>query len=328
MTNRIPTAEELVAALPAFAGYLREAALLQPSAGVPGFGESSVGGPLLWPAGEPWPVCPGPHLVEVREQLSDEDRETWQRIDEAMRARHREHPERAYEVTAEEAETQRRIMDGAGALDLITWETMRMAPDASGPGVAMVPVVQLYARDMPGDDWHWPAGTDVLQVLWCPNDHDDLPGQSGYYGPAVELRYRRASDVTEVLVDPPHPDRTDDSYLPQPCVLDPVAVTDLPDRDELPGELAESGEDWAEERAVEYHRGLACREGWKLGGWPSWHLTDLLPIDCTSCDSTMRVLLTVDSCNDGPDVNVGRFGELRVFICPTDLSHPFQLNIQ
>lgn len=41
----------------------------------------------------------------------------------------------------------------------------------------------------------------------------------------------------------------------------------------------------------------------------------------------MRVFLTVDSGGD-PDVVVGRWGELRVFTCPKDLSHPIRLNIQ
>lgn len=31
---------------------------LHPRAGAPGVRDSSVGGPLLWPAAEPWPVCP------------------------------------------------------------------------------------------------------------------------------------------------------------------------------------------------------------------------------------------------------------------------------
>lgn len=319
------TVEALTAELPAFADHIREATLLQPAPGTPGLGDSSVGGPVLWPADEPWPVCTGPHLVEVREKLSDEDRETWQRMDRAMHARRLERGSQTYEFTHEEADTQRRIMDGAGSLDLITWERVRRVPQPSHPGIPMLPVVQLYERDVPGD--HWPAGTDVLHLLWCPKDHSGLPGQSEYYwGPAVELVHRAASDVGAVL-DPPRPDHAQDVYLPTPCVLAPLRVSDLPDQDELPPELHESGEEWAEERGIEYHRGLACREGWKVGGWPSWHLTDLVPIDCVSCGARTRLLLTMDS-GGAPDLDVGRFGELRVFVCPTDRTHPIRLNIQ
>ncbi|MGK5630315.1 hypothetical protein [Streptomyces sp. URMC 123] len=323
--------ESLMADVPAFAAHARPATLLRPEAGDPGVRDSSVGGPLLWPEDEPWPVCRGPHVVQVREKLSDEDRETWQRIDREMRERHRRDPDRGYEITHEDALTQTRIMDGASALDMIAWERMRWVQDTSGPAVPMVPVLQLYAADAPGglrpealDPL--PAGTDLLQVLWCPNDHSELPGQSDYWGPAVEVRYRSSSTVGAVL-DPPRPERADDAYLPRPCTVAPQPIVDLPDADELPEALYEEGCAWAEARGVEFERTLSCRPDWKLGGWPSWHLTDLVPIDC-SCGARMRLFLTVDSGHDGPAVRVGRFGELRVFTCPTDPSHPLRLNIQ
>ncbi|MEU9304073.1 hypothetical protein [Streptomyces sp. NPDC048269] len=104
-------------------------------------------------------------------------------------------------------------------------------------------------------------------------------------------------------------------------------MTGLPDEDELPEDLVERAEAWAQARGTEYHRGLSCREGWKAGGWPSWHLTDLEPIDCPACGTRTRLFLTVDS-GDAPDLNVGRFGELRIFTCPVDPSHPIRLNVQ
>ncbi|TVL90361.1 hypothetical protein [Streptomyces sp. SAJ15] len=315
----------LTAAIPAFAPYVRSATLLRPTEGDPGLHDSSVGGPLLWPEDEPWPLCRAPHLVVVREKLTEEERETWQRIDRDMKERRRRNPGRAYEVTEEEARVQREIMDGASGLDLIAWERTRYVEDTSGPGVPMVPVLQLHARDVP--DSPWPGGADVLQMLWCPNDHREPPGQPRYWGPTVELRYRSASAVGAVL-DPPRPDHAHDGYLPRPCLLDPLEVADLPAVDEIPEKLYDAGCHWAEARGVEYDRGLACRPGWKLGGWPSWHLTDLTPVDCGSCGVRMRLFLTVDSSNDGPEVTVGRFGELRVFVCPTDPAHAIRLNIQ
>ncbi|MEV5754323.1 hypothetical protein AB0L00_41465 [Actinoallomurus sp. NPDC052308] len=317
------SAESLIADIPAFAAHARPATLLRPTAGTPGAGDSSVGGPPLWPADEPWPVCPAPHLKEVREKLTDEERDTWQRIDRAVKERSRQNPGQGYVLTEEEARIQDEIMAGASMLDLTNWERSRTVQDTSGPGVPMVPVLQLYARDVPGD--HWPAGADVLQVLWCPNDHSDLPGQPYYWGPTVELRYR-SSSMVETVLDPPRPDRADKSYLPHPCTVAPTEVVDLPDSDELPEDLYDEGDRWAEERDIEFHRVLACLPGWKVGGWPSWHLTDLHVIDC-SCGARMRVFLTMDSGGD-PDIVVGRFGELRVFTCPVDASHPIRLNIQ
>jgi hypothetical protein len=139
------------------------------------------------------------------------------------------------------------------------------------------------------------------------------------------MRYRSSAAV-ETVLEPPRPDRTDDSYLPQPCVIDPVQVADLPDRDELPADLFGQGCTWAEAQGTKFRRNLACRPGWKTGGWPSWHLTDLIPIDC-SCGVRMRLFLTMES-GAAPGINVGRFGELRVFTCPADPSHPIRLNIQ
>ncbi|WP_327426327.1 hypothetical protein [Streptomyces sp. NBC_01236] len=39
-----------------------------------------------------------------------------------MRARHAGKPDAAWEISKEDADTQSRIMDGAGALDMVTWE--------------------------------------------------------------------------------------------------------------------------------------------------------------------------------------------------------------
>lgn len=44
---------EVEAVFPELAGTAREVTLLYPRAGQPGPGDSSIGGPLLWPAGKP-----------------------------------------------------------------------------------------------------------------------------------------------------------------------------------------------------------------------------------------------------------------------------------
>ena len=313
----------LLAAEPAFAAHARPATLLRPSAGDPGPCDSSVGGPLLWPADEPWPVCRAAHRVERRELLSDREREVYQEMDRRMHARRLASGRGAYMFTAEEAETQARIMDGARALDMITWERIRADAVQPAVPVPMLPVLQLHARDAP--DLPRPAGTDLLQMLRCPDDHPDLPGQPHYGGPNVAIRYRAAADVDELLT-PPRPESVQDRYRPRPCTLNPVHVVDLPNEDELPADLPETAETWAEERGIEYARTLACLPGWKAGGWPSWHSTDLVPIDCV-CGARLRLLLTLDSGSD-PGLNVGRFAELRVFACPEDLSHPVRMDIQ
>ncbi|MFB7368457.1 hypothetical protein ACFC0D_01205 [Streptomyces sp. NPDC056222] len=323
MTTENLAPQALIDNVSAFAAHARTATLLRPTAGDPGPRDNSVGGPLLWPTDEPWPVCQAPHVVRKHEKLSDRDRELWEEVDREMKARRQARGGGPYVLTEEEVETQSRIMDGAGVLDRITWERIRTVHEPPAAPVPMVPVLQLHARDVP--DLPMPDGTDRLQMLWCPVDHAELPGLPHYWGPNIALRHRVAETVGAIL-DPPRPDQARDAYLPQPCVLDPVRVVDLPDQDELPEDLVDTADAWAEDRGVEYARLLACLPGWKVGGWPSWHLTDLVPIDC-HCGVRMRLMLTLDSGQD-PDLNVGRFGELRVFACPADLSHPFRLNIQ
>ncbi|MEU8927100.1 DUF1963 domain-containing protein [Kitasatospora sp. NPDC048545] len=50
----VPVEEQFPEVVP----FRREAVRLHPRAGRPAPGDSSVGGPLLWPAREPWPDCP------------------------------------------------------------------------------------------------------------------------------------------------------------------------------------------------------------------------------------------------------------------------------
>ncbi|MFE6052155.1 hypothetical protein ACFQ6N_15480 [Kitasatospora sp. NPDC056446] len=316
-----PSTADLVAAVPALASYLRPATLLHPYAATPDPRASRIGGPALWPAGEPWPQCTAEHLCDEYRDVSAADRAIWEGIDRAVRERARAGG-RAHVVTWAEAAEQERIMDGGDWIDLVGWRTHRTVPERPAAATAMVPLAHLRAEDAP--HLPWPEGADRLQVLWCPNDHDGLQGERYYHGPNVGLHWQRAADLAPAA--PPAPRRSEDRYLPTPCALRPERLADLPDQDELPEAVHDAAEEFARRHGLEYHRALSCAEGWKAGGWPSWHSTDLVPVDC-GCGARMVHLLTVDSGGD-PGLSVGRFGELRVFVCPTDLSHPVGLNIQ
>lgn len=62
--------------------------------------------------------------------------------------------------------------------------------------MAMLPVAQLYARNVP--DLHTPEGTDLLRVLWCPFDHPIMP--------RTALFWWSAATITDILSTPPnHP---------------------------------------------------------------------------------------------------------------------------
>ncbi|MEU0786467.1 hypothetical protein ABZ341_33415 [Streptomyces sp. NPDC006173] len=192
------------------------------------------------------------------------------------------------------------------------------------PATAMVPVAQIYRHDAPGP-W-WPSDIDVLQILWCPNEHWDPPAQQADVGPVLEVRWRRAADVPSPLTTPPPPSRNDeDGYVPRPCALTAEPVTDFPFREELPAELRPRLEELVRETS-DGGDVITRLAGWKLGGWPTWHLTQPAVFLCGDCDTAMPLLFTVAS-DDETGVIVGRHGDLRIFTCPADHRHTFQVDL-
>jgi len=192
------------------------------------------------------------------------------------------------------------------------------------PATAMVPVAQIFRRDMPGP-W-WPADLDLLQILWCPNEHWDPPPPQDDVSPVIEVRWRRTADVTSRLAIQPSPSRYDeDGYLPQACAITAEHVTDFPFWEELPPELRPRLEELVRETG-DGGDVITRLAGWKLGGWPTWHLTNPTTFPCGECASDMRLLFTVASDNE-TGVVVGRFGDLRIFACPADHRHPFRVDL-
>ncbi|MEU3901072.1 hypothetical protein [Streptomyces sp. NPDC045251] len=258
-----PTTEAILSAVPALAPYARPAVLLHPTPGTPGPHDSSVAGPLLWPADEPWPYCSVPE-----------------------------------------------------------------APGTSGlPPTAMVPVMQVFRRDAPGD-W-WPEDADVFQLLWCPNEHWDPPAPHADVSPVVEVRWRRTADLPQTPFPAPAPIRQEEEdygFSPSPCLLTPVPLTDFPYWESLPDDVAQDVEQLVVATADDGHSDLITRvAGCKFGGWPTWHLTGPGRIGCRTCDSPMDLLFTVAS-DDATNINVGRSGDLRVFACPTDTEHGYEFD--
>ncbi|WP_166024231.1 DUF1963 domain-containing protein [Streptomyces chilikensis] len=231
MTRHTPPRPVDVATLfPELAPFRREAVRLHPRAGEPSYRENSLGGPLMWPAEEAWPVCA-------------------------------------------DAEAHVDLGDGV----------------PGGPRTPLVPVLQVHRADAPGIPF--PAGRDLLQVLWCPFDHDPQ------YCPSPVVHWRTAETVGEVRATPPAPADAVASYLPAPCVLHPERVTEYPDAD-LPRELRAALRDrfdrLEEETGLEYEDDLASAPGTKLGGYPGWTQAPQWP-GCDGCGRPMEHLLTVAS---------------------------------
>ncbi|MFE0207984.1 hypothetical protein [Streptomyces sp. NPDC058985] len=273
-----PRPFDVTALFPQLAPLARTATRLHPRAGSPSRHDSSVGGPLLWPAGEPWPYCDGPHEWDgVNEPTSPEDVRVQRRISEAA----------ASGYTPEERAVLDRISAGR--------------PWPEGP-VAMLPVAQLYVRDVPLLRPPGRADADLLQVLWCPFDHPSHP--------RTALYWRSAAEVTDVLGSPPEPPAVQSSdYVPQPCLLAPEEVTEYPHFLELDKESQGRLADWSRWEAATdavdsaysvapqefYINQLSVSPGWKAGGWSRWGVTEPVPRTCSACGTGMDPLLTIAS---------------------------------
>jgi hypothetical protein len=271
-----PRPLDIVAAFPELAGLTRTAFRLHPCPGAPTVHDSSVGGPLLWPADEPWPQhepgylpnTPVPTLSDVhavRSLLT----QAWSRA--------RGPRENLLSLQEREAVERLRASRDLGVL-------------TPGPQ-SLIPVVQLYARDVPG--LAFPEGTDLLQVLWAPGF--EIEGCST----AVQVRWRLASQVREILSSPPEPAYVEcDDHVPEPCLLHPEPVRELPSDEALDEDLVMQLKAWCEHRSVSYRNDLSIAPGCKAGGWPA-HFTFRDPAEddelhCGQCGGPVQALLTID----------------------------------
>lgn len=231
--------------------------------------ESSVGGPLLWPAEEPWPHCEGVHLHSgFRESPAEV------RLERRRRARQHRDPQ-GPAFTSEEVASKEQ-------------DAARIATrfDAGPPWpaecpVPMLPVAQLYLRDFPL--LRPPGQADLLQVLWCPYDHD--PDNK----PSTALFWRSADTIVDIFATPPQPYEADwPGYVPEPCLLAPEAITEYPNSLDLSAEMRTAVGNWSRWQAADvamdssyadcptefYDVHLANAPDWKVGGWPPWGRTD------------------------------------------------------
>lgn len=219
-----PSPFDMRQVFPQVVQFARTTVRLHPRRGSPTAEQSSVGGPMLWPAAEPWPVCDRDGLVE--------------------------HP-------------------------------------ADGAGVPLVPVAQLLAGDIP--DLPFPDAMDVLQVLWCPFDHDP------WSAPRPELRWRRRADIGARIDAMPtaHPDANPE-HVPDPCVIDPERVIEYPSHDlpdEVWSQIGEVVKRVEAESGWQYDTDLAVASGIKTGGYPGWTQPPDWPV--CECGVQMEHLLTV-----------------------------------
>jgi hypothetical protein len=214
---------------PPVASFARTTVRLHPRPGKPTVEQSSMGGPLLWPADEAWPTCEG--------------------------------PQRGDHLDSSPANAE----------------------------VPLVPVLQLLVDDVP--ELPVPAGADILQVLWCPFDHDP------WTSPRPQVRWRNRASVGDRREEMPAADaEADPWHVPDPCVLDPERVTEYPNYD-LPRAVRQQIRDGiaktAQDTGWHYDTDLSVASGTKIGGYPGWTQSPDWPV--CQCGSTMQHLLTIAS---------------------------------
>ena len=290
-----PPPLDITAVFPELGLLGRRAVRLHPRAGTPGRGDNSLGGPLLWPAEEPWPVCDRWLVAERREPIAPEDLQRLRRLHDATHDGGRQ----VREETMEEYDERIRIAAG-GKIDLVAGDRAFLEPQPHQDPAALIPVLQLYARDIP--ELPFPGQTDLLQLLWCPNWHDDP-----WHGPHPVTVWRSAAAVAEPLASPPaprfdglFPDLARRDYVPLPCVLHPERIVEYPHSEwpyhsDLPDALAEQLHRWDQQPDVPYSywNALSTAPGTKVGGHPRWVQGPWWP-QCR-CGLRMQHLLTIAS---------------------------------
>ncbi|MFK0174308.1 hypothetical protein ACIQU5_36695 [Streptomyces sp. NPDC090306] len=159
----------------------------------------------------------------------------------------------------------------------------------------MVPVVQLYARDVPG--LVFPAGTDLLQILWCPLVHEDAE-----YAANPRIRWRNAALTSRGTLagERPRPHTAEEEFVPRPCTVSPTPAVEYPNWDlpeRLGKVLAHRFEGLKEEKGYDYFD-VATTQQSKVGGYPAWTQPPRWP-DCAGCGTRMEHLLSITATEPG-----------------------------
>ncbi|TRV81124.1 hypothetical protein FKN01_04590 [Streptomyces sp. 130] len=311
------------AVFPELAPYRARTTRLHPRPGRPGVRDSHIGGPMLWPADEPWPLCHEPHPAEIQGYDPEEIR--------GARAA------------------------GVGPPGRPRSRARSAADHGPAP---LVGLAQFFRRDIPGLGCG-PGGTDLVQLFRCPFTHGPYLERRYHLRRRRAARTERAERL--LAVPPRAPLLRWEDELPEPCVLHPEEVDTYPwaEGDTLPASLIARIDAWDDAQVAEhgpdapsYQYDLSIPPGWRVGGYPSWASTGPMAIGCASCDTPMRLLLTADSCEmDGGShswtpledrdpllkgrasirggvsvvrptrLRFGRDRDLHVFVCPVESGH-------
>jgi len=282
---------------------------------------SKIGGHILWPDDEPWPVC----------------------------------TEREY-VVEPVAEA-----NGALMIDNITGTSYGMTwigpEDRRHTGVYL-PVMQLRRDDVP--ELPFPDDSDLFQLVWCSRLHDDdfQPRIRLYWRRERDITHPRASFPRPIAVtsDDATVNMMSADYLVPlyECAVAPERIPEYPSLTEL-DHMKVISDDVSEDLWDAQNRGElgTAHGGTKVGGWPVWN-QEPVEFACPH-GHAMRYLLSFEASEPieelilSPDeqevwqrleareetayreptgMNFGRSGFLYVFWCPQCPDHPARSDSQ
>ena len=168
-----------------------------------------------------------------------------------------------------------------------------------GVGVTLVPVLQLRADEFPEIEFY--PGMDLLQVLWCPQDHHDVSVAKPF------IFWRNTAHINETLESIPTFVNADERYIPQECYLLPERVQEFPQYYRLTEDqqsrldtwdISDSIDDTIDVPSTLYEWELSVCPSTKIGGDVYWVQYPQWPT--CQCGQTMQHLLTInDSEFDG-----------------------------
>jgi uncharacterized protein (TIGR02996 family) len=111
------------------------------------------------------------------------------------------------------------------------WPNAEPWPTCVTCKVNLAPILQLRSSYVP--DIAFPAGTDLLQLFWCPDE------EAHNYNPAARIHWRSAASVTRFRTDDPDLSRFpresswSAGYVPHECSVYPERVLEYPLGDDL-----------------------------------------------------------------------------------------------
>jgi uncharacterized protein YwqG len=169
---------------------------------------------------------------------------------------------------------------------LVLWRDNETWPHCQQHNSDYVPVLQVHSNDILGIAF--PPNTDLLQVLWCPNDHEECG-----CCPKIKLYWWRSESLNPHPLNPKRIKAENEEYLPKSCEVSPERVVEYPSAFSLSDDQTKELSDWQQDDGALYQYSLSVAPGFKIGGYPNW-VQDSEKVTC-DCGLEMDYLLTIDS---------------------------------